>query len=138
MTKKINLGCGKRNFGDDWIHIDGDTNHEHVLSDDITLSFLQDNFFDLIYSSHLIAYFDKFELTDLLNFWKNKLKEGGILRLATPDFEAMSRLYFSNNIPLSSFVGPLYGKMKMNDSFIYHKMTYDFKSLWYSCDLLVK
>ena len=31
---KLNLGCGKRNFGKDWIHIDG-SNYEHIHSHDI-------------------------------------------------------------------------------------------------------
>ena len=31
---KVHIGCGKRNFGDDWYHIDG-TSYPHVKSNDI-------------------------------------------------------------------------------------------------------
>ena len=31
---KLNIGCGKRNFGEDWIHIDG-SDYEHIHSHDI-------------------------------------------------------------------------------------------------------
>ena len=41
----------------------------------------------------------------------------------------MARLYLEANIPLNSFLGPLYGKMEMGDKTIYHKTTYDFKEL---------
>jgi hypothetical protein len=41
----------------------------------------------------------------------------------------MAELYIEKNEPLSSFLGPLYGRMVMNNSFIYHKTVYDFDSL---------
>ena len=31
---KLNIGCGKRNFGESWIHIDG-SNYKHIHSHDI-------------------------------------------------------------------------------------------------------
>ena len=46
-----------------------------------------------------------------------------------PNFQAMAKLYIEDNIPLDSFLGPLYGKMKMSNETIYHKTTYDFKEL---------
>ena len=33
---KINMGCGQRNFGSDWIHIDGNQ-FPHINSHDIWL-----------------------------------------------------------------------------------------------------
>ena len=49
--------------------------------------------------------------------------------MAVPDFEEMVSLYLECNYPLEKFLGPLYGKMSMGDEIIYHKTTYDFKSL---------
>ena len=126
--KKINLGCGWRNFGKDWIHIDGG-NYPHLDSKDILILPYEDNSIDLIYASHVIEYFDREEILDILNKWKAKLKPGGVLRLAVPNFQAMAKLYIEDNIPLDSFLGPLYGKMKMSNETIYHKTTYDFKEL---------
>ena len=54
--KKINLGCGWRNFGKDWIHIDGG-DYPHLDSKDIFNLPYEDNSIDLIYASHVIEYF---------------------------------------------------------------------------------
>tara|TARA_R110000787_G_scaffold51004_6_gene121118 strand:+ start:1225 stop:1764 length:540 start_codon:yes stop_codon:yes gene_type:complete len=126
--KKINLGCGWRNFGKGWIHIDGG-DYPHLHSKDIINLPFKDNSVDLIYASHVIEYFDREEIIPILDKWKNKLKPGGMLRLAVPNFQAMAKLYIEDNIPLDSFLGPLYGKMKMSNETIYHKTTYDFKEL---------
>ena len=126
--KKINLGCGWRNFGEDWIHIDGG-DYSHLDSKDIINLPYDDNSIDLIYASHVMEYFDREEIEPILHKWKNKLKKDGVLRLAVPNFQAISRLYIEKNIPLSKFLGPLYGKMKMGNKFIYHKTTYDLKEL---------
>jgi predicted SAM-dependent methyltransferase len=125
---KIHIGCGKRDFGNDWFHIDG-ANYPHVKSNDIYLKDFKDNSVDIIYASHLIEYFDHDEAVILLSSWYRVLK--GRIRLAVPDFEAMARLYVSDPFcyPLSSFIGPLYGKMKLNNSIIYHRVCYDFESL---------
>lgn len=124
---KLHLGCGKRDFGSDWIHIDG-ADFPHIVSNDITKLNYDDNTFDLIYSSHTIEYFDRNEVINVLNEWRRVLKVGGILRLAVPDFGSMINLY-NNGYELESFLGPLYGKMPMGDVTIYHKTCYDFKSL---------
>ena len=126
--KKINLGSGWRNFGPDWIHIDGG-NYTHLDSKNIINLPYDNNSIDLIYCSHVIEYFNRDEIKPILKKWHNKLKKGGILRLAVPNFESMAKLYIENKIPLNNFIGPLYGKMEMGDKTIYHKTTYDFKEL---------
>ena len=123
---KINMGCGKRNFGEDWIHIDK-ANFDHIDNQDI-FNFPYDDV-DLIYASHLIEYFDQKEIKKLLDYWFSKLRIGGILRLAVPCFETISKLYLSG-IPLNSFLGPLYGRMNIDGNIIYHKTTYDYQTLF--------
>ena len=126
---KINMGCGPRNFGKDWIHIDGG-NYEHLDYSDIRdLSQLRTNSVELIYASHVIEYFDRLEVVDLLSEWKRVLKPYGVLRLAVPNFAVLSELYLSGKIKLENTLGPLYGRMIMGDKVIYHKTTYDFSSL---------
>lgn len=125
---KLNLGCGWRNFGEEWIHIDGG-NYSHLHSKDIVNLPFEDNSVDLIYASHVFEYFDREEGEELLRKWHTKLKPGGVIRLAVPDFQQMARLYAFENMPLSKFLGPLYGKMPMGDKVIYHKTVYDFVSL---------
>ena len=126
---KLNLGCGNRNFGEDWIHIDG-SEYPHIYSHDIVNLPFENNSVDIIYASHVFEYFDREEAIDILNKWKKYLKEGGILRLAVPNFNSYAKLYSENKISLDQCVGPLYGKWKMTDKeIIYHKTTYDYVSL---------
>ena len=121
MKIKINMGCGERNFGEDWVHID-QADYPHINEKNI-FNFSYDNV-DLIYASHLISYFDFDTAKNLLKYWRSKLKEGGILRLAVPNFEEIAKLYLKG-YKLENFVGPLYGKMNMNEDLIFHKFCYD-------------
>ena len=130
---KINMGCGWRDFGKDWIHIDGG-DYPHLDSKDIFNLPYEDNSVDLIYASHVIEYFNREEVKDVLNEWIRVLKPNGKLRLAVPNFEAMVELYYIKNrgerpYPLDKFLGPLYGQMPMGEETIYHRTTYDFNSL---------
>ena len=125
---KFNIGCGWRNFGDDWIHIDGG-DYDHLDSNDIFITEYESNTADLIYASHFIEYLDREEVIPLLERWKEVLKPNGVMRLAVPDFEVYANLYSSGEYPLDNFLGVLYGKMPMSDKTIYHKTVYDFDSI---------
>ena len=125
---KLHLGCGKRNFGTDWIHIDGSL-YDHITYHNIIKLPFDDNSVDLIYASHVLEYFDRDEVISVLNEWERVLKLNGILRLAVPDFRAMVKLY-TNGYSLDKFLGPIFGKWKMTESeTIYHKTVYDYESL---------
>ena len=76
---KINLGCGWRNFGKDWYHIDGG-DYSHLDSHDILNLPFDNGTVDLIYASHVIEYFDRvafrnfpiiFKFFIPIVFWKN-------------------------------------------------------------------
>lgn len=126
---KLNIGCGRRNFGEEWDHIDG-SDYPHIKSHDIVNLPYDENSVDLIYASHVFEYFDRDEANDVLKNWKKVLKSGGTLRLAVPDFEACAKLYVNNEYPLSNFLGPFFGKWKMTeDKTIYHKTVYDYSDL---------
>ena len=129
LMTKINMGCGWRNFGAEWIHIDsGDYDHiDHASITD--LSQFSDNSVDLIYASHVIEYFDQKEVMPLLKEWYRVLKKGATLRLAVPNFKIITELYATRAFPIENFIGPLYGRMPMATQTIYHKCTYDFWSL---------
>ncbi len=138
---KLHLGCGRKNFGTDWIHIDGSNikdggdgrtggDFSHIKYHDITKLPFEDNSVDIIYNSHVFEYFDRDECKEVLKEWYRVLKPGGCLRMAVPDFENCAKIYVNNGVPLSFFVGMLYGKWKMNNrNTIYHKTVYDFSSL---------
>lgn len=119
---KLHIGCGKRDFGTDWHHIDG-ANYPHVKWNKVNKLPYADSVADIIYSSHLIAYFDRIEVLQLLKEWHRILKPDGLLRLATPDWDVLREM----RTPL---IGPLYGRMEMKpDVWIYHK------TVWNAIDL---
>lgn len=118
---KFNVGCGKRNWPG-WVNVDG-ADLPHIHDHDISLKYQPDNYIDLLYSSHLIAYFDREEAAELLAGWYKKIKPGGVLRLATPNFSKLMLIYTSFGT-FKEIAGPLYGKMEMNGKFIYHKTSY--------------
>jgi len=124
---KLHLGCGKRDFGSEWIHVDGG-DFPHLHSHDITKLDFESNSVDLIYSSHVIEYFDREEIKFVFKEWHRVLKPNGLLRVAVPDFKAMAELYIKG-ASLSTFLGPIYGKHVMSGKTIYHKTAYDFVSL---------
>lgn len=122
---KINMGCGWRDFGPGWVHIDGGnySHLDHSRIDD--LSQFKNDTVDIIYASHVLEYFNIDEVRTVLREWKRVLKPGGILRVAVPDFRQISKLYLENKLSLSKFIGPLYGRMPMGEDSIYHKYVYD-------------
>ena len=122
---KLHLGCGRRDFGPSWVHIDK-ADFPHIKYKDVSKLPFETGTVDVIYACHLIAYFDREEIIPILKEWKRVLIPGGVLRLATPDFRAMAKMYLRENCSnLNQFLGPLYGKMEG----IYHKTTYDLYSL---------
>ncbi len=133
---KLNLGCNKTNFGQDWLHFDSNY-HSHIIGHSITSLPFANETVDLIYASHVIEYFDRVEVIDVLNEWYRTLKKGAILRLAVPDFYEMAKEYvnaiekndFYHDLTLDNFLGPLYGRMFDGNKMIYHKTVYDFDSL---------
>tara|TARA_R110002051_G_scaffold251833_1_gene311163 strand:+ start:403 stop:930 length:528 start_codon:yes stop_codon:yes gene_type:complete len=122
---KLHLGCGKRDFGSGWINIDHE-DFDHIHSNSVTTLPFEDNSCDLIYSCHLLEYFDKGEAVEVLREWRRVLKPEATLRLAVPDFEQLCNLY-KCGYSLDKVIGPLYGKW--GNPAVYHKTTYDFRSL---------
>jgi len=127
---KLHLGCGKRDFGPEWIHIDGG-DFPHLYSHDVSKLPFGDNSVDIIYASHVLEYFDRDEVIEILKEWRRTLKINGTLRLAVPDFRKMMFLYLRKDYPIENFLGPIYGKMKMIRNTIYHKTAYDYESLFF-------
>jgi predicted SAM-dependent methyltransferase len=127
---KLHLGCGPRNFGPEWIHIDGG-DFPHLHSNVITNLPFIDNSASIIYASHVFEYFDQDEAVSVLKEWRRVLRHGGILRLAVPDMYKMMFLYIEKGYEINRFLGPIYGKIKMDDKNIYHKTAYDRNSLTY-------
>ena len=129
---KLHLGCGKR-YIPGFIHIDlADYPHIDYRQEISKLPNFADKSVALIYCSHALEYFDRYEAADVLAEWRRVLKKGGVLRLAVPDFETLAEVYQKyRNLDLIH--GPLYGRMAVatpnGEKVFYHKTCYDFESL---------
>ena len=126
---KLHLGCGER-YLEGYTHIDlADFEHIDYKMPVDNLSIFENNSIDEIYASHVIEYFDRDEVKLLLKEWNRVLIDGGILRIAVPNFENLIKVYeMTGNI--DNILGPLYGKRNAtNENTIYHKTVYDKDSL---------
>jgi predicted SAM-dependent methyltransferase len=132
MSMKLHLGCDKLCIPG-FVHVDlADYSHIDYRQDVRTLLMFDDDSVDLIYACHVIEYFDRVEVLDVLREWRRVLKPGGVLRLAVPDFAALCRVYQQYG-DLSLIHGPLYGRWKIKTDavgkLIYHRSVYDYKDL---------
>lgn len=129
---QLHLGCWHRHIPG-FIHIDlCDMPHIDYKRSIDDLSIFSDNSIDLIYSSHSFEYFDRIKGIEVLKEWHRVLKPKGILRIAVPDFDQLVTLY-NRTGDIEKILGPLYGRMeiktKNSEQILYHKTTYNFKSL---------
>ena len=125
---KLNLGCGDRPIPG-FINIDA-KNMEglDIISDIRTLPMFESDSIDLIYASHVIAYFDPREVSLVIDEWKRVIKSGGILRISTPNLESLIKIYKITG-DINKIIGPLYGRMMLGKESIYHKQVFDRTSL---------
>jgi len=126
----LNLGCGSKSIPG-FTHIDlADYPHIDYKHDIKTLPMFKNNSVDLIYCCHALEYFDRQEAEEALKEWYRVLKKGGNLRLAVPDFKAITDVYQKyGDLGHIGILGPLYGRIKLGNKFIYHKTVYDLTSL---------
>ena len=132
-TIKLHLGCGKRNIPG-FINVDlANYKHIHYKRPVDDLSIFKNDSVDLIYASHVFEYFDRLQTKKVLREWKRVLTKGGILRIAIPDFENIVKVYlkYGRDLDHKGILGPLFGRWEIPgaDKIVYHKTTYDFKSI---------
>ena len=98
----------------------------------------------MIYTSHALSYFDRFEVSTVFAEWRRVLEPGGILRISTPDFDQLLKVYAATN-DLRRVLGPLFGRWRPDhadnglregqdasapdDTIIHMKTTYNFDLL---------
>jgi SAM-dependent methyltransferase len=93
--KFLNLGCGSC-YSDDpaWVNVDLHSTGPGVITHDLynRLPF-RDGEFDAVYHSDVLEHLNKRFVPIFIGECKRVLKPGGILRVATPDLEAICRAY---------------------------------------------
>jgi predicted SAM-dependent methyltransferase len=125
MTK-LHLGCGP-------VHLDGYTNIDirylpgvDVVDNIMFLRKFKENSVDLIYASHVLEHFSRWDYKRVLKRWFELLNKDGILRIAVPDFEAVVK-YYTQTKDLNKVMGILYGGQDYDEN--YHMCCWDFDSL---------
>ncbi|MEH2414136.1 class I SAM-dependent methyltransferase [Nostoc sp.] len=91
--KKLNFGCGHR-FCSGWVNIDFNSEHPEVIAHNLLqpLPYPKD-YFDVIYSSHVLEHFSQDTGEMLVKECYRVLKPQGILRIVVPDLERTCREY---------------------------------------------
>ena len=121
---KLHLGCGRR-YIEGYKHVDlASFSHIDVYTSVDDLSMFNDSSATEIYASHVLEYFDQFDAIKVLAEWRRVLSDGGTLRLSVPNFDNLIKIYEQTG-DLKSILGPIFGRMTMNDFTIYHKTVYN-------------
>jgi predicted SAM-dependent methyltransferase len=121
---KLHLGCGSR-YIPGFIHVDAMAAPHVDIVGPVEKLAMADNSASLIYASHVLEHFGRFEYKAVLQEWFRVLKPGGILRLSVPDFAACAAIYYESGLAdgLSGLVGLVVGGQR--DGYDFHKMIFD-------------
>jgi len=115
---KLNLGCGD-------VVPEGYTNIDRKLGLEAYPLTCEDNSVDEIRASHILEHFGHHKLREVLLNWVSKLKPGGVLKIAVPDYADVSRRYLSGE-KINTQLYICGGQLDDDD---YHKSIFDKASL---------
>jgi predicted SAM-dependent methyltransferase len=108
MSERLHIGPGKT-YLPGWTNVDIFSNVKaDIYSSALSLPYPA-NHFDLIYASHVLEHFPRHMVLAALTHWRHLLTDGGILRLAVPNFNAIIIRYTKNGEDLEELMGLLYG-----------------------------
>lgn len=122
---RLHLGCGPRHIPG-FFHLDAQPYpHVDLITDVANLEAIPNETADLIYASHVLEHFGRWEFREVLAEWRRVLKPGGLLRLAVPNFAACAKLYYEQGLAdgLNGLMGLICGGQR--DPYDFHKMIFD-------------
>ena len=91
--KYLNLGCGDR-FHPSWTNINFTSTGAGVIAHDLKQGIpYPDNFFDVVYHSHVLEHLNKKEAEIFIRECDRVLRPQGILRVVVPDLEQIAKMY---------------------------------------------
>tara|TARA_Y100000389_G_scaffold166012_1_gene170466 strand:- start:26738 stop:27379 length:642 start_codon:yes stop_codon:yes gene_type:complete len=126
MPKFLHIGCGSNILPKPFINIDvRKAKGVDIVCTAFPLKF-KNNFFDMVYASHILEHFKKKDTLKILKEWVRVLKPNGILRISVPSFENIMKIYKIDK-KISNVVGPLLGGQTYKQNF--HFNLFDKKSL---------
>ncbi|MDD4890974.1 MAG: hypothetical protein PHU85_13720 [Phycisphaerae bacterium] len=111
---KLNLGAGD-------IPLDGHENLDRKNGQEIYPLDVPDGSCDEIRASHVLEHFGRAEVPQVVNHWVQKLKVGGVLKIAVPDFKKVASNYLDGKEePTAGYV--MGGQTDEND---FHRSLFD-------------
>lgn len=123
---KLHLGCGNKKI-EGFVNVDVRYQPNVDIVDNVKfLRSFKNGSVDLIYASHVLEHFSRWDYKFVLQRWYEILKDGGTLRIAVPDFEQICSYYLKNK-NLRDVSGLLYGGQDYDEN--YHHWCWDFDSL---------
>jgi len=84
---KLNIGAGKL------IDLDGFTSLDRKNGQEGYPLEFDDGTVSEIYASHVLEHFSHRQVSEVVNHWAKKLKPGGRIRIAVPDFQLVAQTY---------------------------------------------
>ena len=85
---RLNLGSGDQ-------HLDGYENLDGKQGDSLYPLNVEDESCEEIRASHCLEHFSHTEVHAVLKHWVSKLKPGGMIRIAVPNFEKIAKDYLA-------------------------------------------
>ena len=123
---KLHIGCGEKII-DGFVNVDiRPLPGVQVVTDIHNLSFFENEKVELIYCSHVLEHLSRNEYMTVLKNWYSVLNDGGVLRLAVPDIEAVIEHYQTYK-DLEILRGFLWGGQTYKEN--YHYCGWDFQTL---------
>lgn len=104
---QLNLGAGQT-------VIEGFTPIDRALGSEVYPLDYEDGTVDVIRASHVLEHFSHTEVFTVLSHWFAKLKPGGVIQIAVPDFEWIAREYLKGT-PINSQGYVMGGHIDAND-----------------------
>ena len=97
---KLHLACGS-NYKQNWINVDIRSNIKTDVCQNVVLgkfwATINDNSVDYVFSEHFVEHIYTEEFKFILKQCNEKLKPGGILRIATPDMDWLIKRYYDGD-----------------------------------------
>jgi len=127
METRLHIGCGDK-YIPGFVHIDTrELPHVDYVTPADKLDMFADQSVDLVYSCHMLEHLRRNEVEVVLREWHRVLKQGGILRLAVPDFEKLAEVYLKTK-DLKLLMGLLVGRQDYPENA--HHGVFDFAYLF--------
>jgi SAM-dependent methyltransferase len=125
-SNKLHIGCGD-NILKGFCNVDCRSLNPAVLVDDASqLSNVKDGSYDVIYACHVLEHFSFHAVQGVLENWVRKLKPGGRIFIAVPNFRYLAARYLLKG-KIENILPPLLGGQEYRENF--HYCAFDKRSL---------